>query len=429
MNADPNVVIPSPALPQPNAYDFFRAAGSAVKDSDKIGFALAPKTASLPKDRPPYTRAEREALVRENADALRVLRAGFAFPYREAYIHSYNTVFPYYAEFRNLARLLALEAQTEAARGDWSGAVNSRLDAMQLGTEIPHGGALIGKLVGIACQAIGRGETWDAVSHLNAAQSRSAAQRLEAILARRVPFADTMREEKWLGQGSLMEQFRKPDWRGEILSLAFANAGEGGPPEEAAVSVRNFELRTRLLFDSKRKIMDSYTRYMDAAIANTELPYAVRPPEPPLPGDIVNSLLLPTYTRARFADVCDETQNALLTATFALHAYRLEHGVYPDTLSTLVPRYLRQIPSDPFAMRGLLRYRRDGQNYLLYSFGPDGKDDGGRPADARRHAQDGRQTGDKLWKSLPESLRAQRYQVREASDGDIVAGVNRQTGS
>jgi hypothetical protein len=424
MNANPNVVIPTPVLPQPNAYDFYRAAGFAVRERDKIETAIAQNTAAPPKDRPRsapaergaphrYTLAEKEALVRENADALNMLRAGFAYPYQDVYLRSYNTVFPHYPRFRDLARLLALEAQTKAARGDWDGAIQSDLDAMQLGEEAPHGGPLIGKLFGIACQAIGRAEAWDAVDHLNAAQARAAARRLEATLARCVSFADTMREEKWLGQGCLMELFRKPDWRGEMASLGMQNTADYGKTEaESPSRVENFALRTRLLFDSKRKIMDSYARYMDAAIAGTERPYAVRPPAPPLPGDIVNRIVLPSYTQARYADVFYETQNALLAVTLALRAYRLEHGVYPDALSALVPRYLRSVPDDPFALPGPLRYRRDGRNYLLYSVGPDGKDDGGRPVQNR----------DMAAKALRD---ARRFGVSAKGEGDIVAGVNR----
>ena len=63
----------------------------------------------------------------------------------------------------------------------------------------------------------------------------------------------------------------------------------------------------------------------------------------------------------------------------ALRAYRLEHGAYPATLAALTPAYLKQIPNDPFAASGPLHYKRQGSKYVLYSIGPDGKDDGGKP--------------------------------------------------
>ncbi|MHC5540499.1 hypothetical protein ACYOEI_19950, partial [Singulisphaera rosea] len=46
----------------------------------------------------------------------------------------------------------------------------------------------------------------------------------------------------------------------------------------------------------------------------------------------------------------------------------------------LTPGLLSAIPSDPFAAKqGPLVYRNTGSGALLYSVGPDGKDDGGTP--------------------------------------------------
>ena len=44
----------------------------------------------------------------------------------------------------------------------------------------------------------------------------------------------------------------------------------------------------------------------------------------------------------------------------------------------LVPKYLRQVPSDPFRGHPLV-FRPQGTNWLLYSVGPDRVDDGGKP--------------------------------------------------
>lgn len=63
--------------------------------------------------------------------------------------------------------------------------------------------------------------------------------------------------------------------------------------------------------------------------------------------------------------------------TLALAMYKTDHGRYPDDLTTLVPEYLATIPIDPFS-DAPLRYRLDSPNeYVLYSVGDDGTDDGG----------------------------------------------------
>ncbi|HEX5322295.1 MAG TPA: type II secretion system protein GspG, partial [Capsulimonadaceae bacterium] len=102
----------------------------------------------------------------------------------------------------------------------------------------------------------------------------------------------------------------------------------------------------------------------------------------------------------------------LLLLALALHAYKLDHNSYPSTLSQLAPAYLKNIPSDPFAERGPMRYRRMKETYLLYSVGPDGKDNGGTPI-FQPLTIAGKPYG-----------RARYGIINMNSKGDIVAGIN-----
>jgi hypothetical protein len=92
---------------------------------------------------------------------------------------------------------------------------------------------------------------------------------------------------------------------------------------------------------------------------------------------------------------------------FALRAYRLEHGAYPEKLEQLTPIYLSSIPADPFGGEAL-HYKKQGDDYKLWSIGSDGKDDNARPIEN---------------KSVPANSR-RRFQIETESQGDIVAGVN-----
>lgn len=69
----------------------------------------------------------------------------------------------------------------------------------------------------------------------------------------------------------------------------------------------------------------------------------------------------------------------LVAAELALRRWRVEQGHPPTRLEDLVPKYLGKVPEDPFSGRPLI-YRPQGTNWLLYSIGPDGVDNGGRPA-------------------------------------------------
>ncbi len=60
----------------------------------------------------------------------------------------------------------------------------------------------------------------------------------------------------------------------------------------------------------------------------------------------------------------------------AINHYRRDHGRYPDRLEALVPAYLPRVPID-YAVRQPMRYRVMDEDYLLYSVGLNGIDDGG----------------------------------------------------
>jgi hypothetical protein len=63
-------------------------------------------------------------------------------------------------------------------------------------------------------------------------------------------------------------------------------------------------------------------------------------------------------------------------ASVALERYRRAHGSWPDSLATLVPKYLASVPTDPYDAAAL-RFRRLGDWLVVYSLGPDGEDNGG----------------------------------------------------
>ncbi len=60
----------------------------------------------------------------------------------------------------------------------------------------------------------------------------------------------------------------------------------------------------------------------------------------------------------------------------ALAACKAEKGGYPQALAELTPDYLKAIPDDPFTDKPPI-YRRTDDAYLLYSVGPNMKDDAG----------------------------------------------------
>lgn len=79
-----------------------------------------------------------------------------------------------------------------------------------------------------------------------------------------------------------------------------------------------------------------------------------------------------------------EMEFQLTRLALALAACKAQHGQYPEALDALVPEYLKEVPRDLFVDQPL-KYRRQGEGYLLYSVGPNTKDDGG----AKDNTKDG----------------------------------------
>ncbi len=90
---------------------------------------------------------------------------------------------------------------------------------------------------------------------------------------------------------------------------------------------------------------------------------------------------LSAQTLSGYANVASRANEAVaqqritLTA-LALESFQNEHGKLPEKLEELVPHFLKEVPEDPFT--GLdLEYRRTAKGYVIYSVGPDRKDNGG----------------------------------------------------
>jgi len=393
----PVLKIPDPIMPNPNARDSYIAAANAVVGSNQIDDAVSSTPTKV------YTRAQKEALLRQNAGVFTLLHQGFGYSYHNLPARSLATINPEYADFRHLMRVIAFQGQVRREAGDWSGAAGSYLDALHVGQDIPRGSTMIGDLTGIACQAIGRRHLWEVVEHLNAAQSRAVTTRLAAIIDGHVSYADVLQEEKWSGLSNYLELFGDNTRRNTLARSIVAAQGGDDP-------IRDFVSSLSYLIHPKSQIITGFATYMDTITAQARQPYAAKIPYPPLPSDPMNQMLLPVIVEGRIKHVDNETQNGLLLVMLALHTFRLEHGHYPASLAELAPAYLKRLPDDPFALQGTFGYRLDGDHYLLYSVGPDGKDDGGKRIDDPRKAGDPNPNA--------------RFYVEKNSVGDVVAGKN-----
>ncbi len=401
LNGPVVVNVPTPKMPKPNAHYYFVAAGKAIVDRKSI---IAATTTSFgARKTREMSWAEKEKLVRRNEKAFKLLREGFHYPYYNPPMRTMTILFPEYSRIRDVCRLLSVDGQIAARRGDYSHAMDSYLDACQAGSMMPKGAPLINMLVGAACEGIGRTRAWEMLDKVDSETARRGTRRVESILRNHVPFADTLTEEKYSLTSGLAELLNRPNWRPSLASL-FAGTGSSPPLSILA-------MRLKLLTMNRRKIVADCELYLDQCVALSRKPYSQRKPWPSLPDDMMIGVLLPVFEKADFRAESNRAADGLLCLSFALRAYMLEHGKYPPDLNALIPGYVSALPVDPFATSGTFRYHLKPGGYVLYSIGPDGKDDGGRP-------------GDPSSPDSSASIRARRI-MDAGSTGDIVAGVNK----
>lgn len=106
-------------------------------------------------------------------------------------------------------------------------------------------------------------------------------------------------------------------------------------------------------------------------------------------GQILGDLLLPKYEVGFFRSEeypisfrANQAWLRLLIVELAIERYRRDKHHPPISLTVLVPKYVAALPVDPFdPTSGPLTYRREDNNYVLYSLGANQSDDGGTPPD------------------------------------------------
>ncbi len=96
-------------------------------------------------------------------------------------------------------------------------------------------------------------------------------------------------------------------------------------------------------------------------------------------GNVLLSIFLPSIERIIEYSYQNKADVQATLAIIAMLRYKQETGGYPEDLEQLIAdAYLKELPMDPYTDKPLV-YRRTGDNFILYSFGRNFKDDGGKP--------------------------------------------------
>ena len=299
-------------------------------------------------------------LLRAERPALDRLRAALRLEYDTPPARDTQQEFTYLAGFRNAAQKFAAESRVAQSERNHSLAMARALDAIELGSRIGNGGLVIHGYVGLICSAIGVRQAERCISALSADEARRAGQRLDRIIRQFPEPAECLEEDR---------RYQLACFRQIVV----------GPIPDDAIELR---IALRNPFPPKGRIYRELDAYHRALRAEAMKPYRHRHfPDPP------ESILSWWFQGAGPAAISRFTENEaalrLLRLQLELQHCRRATGRYPERLDQLMPRYLAELPTDPYA-DAPFRYRPDGETYLLYSIGPDGVDDAGKTIPPRR---------------------------------------------
>jgi hypothetical protein len=375
-------------LPVPNAHDTLRDAFklrniTALKKGEQLYVAKNP----LPL-------ARRQEIVAQNQKLFQKIREALAQEYLQPMTYSLQEKNPGFANNRELARLLGLAAQTEAELKHYDRAAEYSTDAISLGVKMPRGGSVVNYLVGVACEQVGYVPLWNIADNLDTKTLKTIIKRLELLEKQRVPLADALKSEKtWC-----INLFRM---------LAYAS-----PNTLKDLGFKDTSLAWRIYMTPKRAAYEANQRYMQENIDLSRQPFRKPIQYPPVPTDSINQIITPALMMNLFIQAQARTQNALLRTYLALRLYYLEKGTYPKTLGELVTnKYLATLPIDALGADQPLCYKKGEKGrFVLYSRGPDGEDNQGKPID--------------LLKGLTGAVLKEPRGMVETDTGDWVAGVH-----
>lgn len=384
LDQDPPITVLRPASLTNNAFFIYQAAGRLLT-TDAERQALTREPGKDPVDVIEY-------VLRANTNTLILLRMGFRYPCRFPSL-PWSEIGKDFSAFTDVSTLLTLEGELQERQGDWAGAARSHLDNIRFGEDLCRGTPVIGRLVGIACAARGVFRLGRILHQLDAANSRFIVAKMRDTLDQTTDILETIRNERDITEEELRELFQTPDWRfgftydlwntnqppKGFIERWFYDDAEGRTDGE---KLRYFsEVWLHSWTRSKRSIVREALKFHDDWLAAASS--MTRPPIggvglPSEPKDVfLRRFLGSSFISAWSNQLKIISQFKLLQTAAALRALQLEEGRLPDSLANLVPTFLDEIPRDPFVPDQHIQYRLKDGGVVLYSCGPNGRDDNG----------------------------------------------------
>lgn len=307
---------------------------------------------------------------------------------------SFDMILPEIQAMRNAARLLAIAAVSTAADGGAPAALRDVARISRMGHHAASEPVLISGLVGYAIDAV----ALDALARVLPSCTPDHA----AVLAAADPVGSpptlvrSMFGEEAFGLATFGDL---ADARLGLGSLQQVLVAESAPRRALGGGPRELLYRVFLLpadIDGYRRFMhrqqQSVAQSRSFATVRQENTAEEKETERRRPG-LLSALMLPALGTVRLQAFKAEARHAAATGLVAATRQRLAGGHLPDTLEAIDREWLPAMPTDPYTGTTLtdrqpLRSRSADGEFVVWSVGPDGEDDGG-PVPAGADAVEG----------------------------------------
>lgn len=350
-------LIPGPQTNRPDYDQLWRFADAEKRKADPESWDRA---------RVVVRKYEKALLIAERAASMEKCR--FPVKWEDGIL----ATFTHYAPVRQLAQLANASGLIAARDGRMDDSVRWIALSLRISEAVKNEPILIGVLVRGAIIHMTCRSLQEAVQYGDLNDEQTA--RLSRLLAEndlRPHYRKALHGERATGLIAF-EQIRKdPRLISEVMDLSAVHVNRPTSPRLVAAVLKP------VLYADER----FYLHHMGKIIADADRPTngsdLAQLEEVHLLWAPVSSLLIPVFSRVKMAVHESLAETRICRTALALSSYERQHGEYPDSLALLSVSDVEML-EDPFSGKDLI-YKRQAKGFVLYSIGPDMKDDGGQP--------------------------------------------------
>jgi len=330
---------------------------------------------------------------------------------------------PHLSDFRDLARALLWRAHLHAEQGRYEDAFGDIKCCYRFGQHLKGDKFLIGQLVGCAIEAFAVQTIRDILSEhqIDSAALATLQKDFEHMISGE-DFAINLEAEKLFMYDEIQRCFTEDRFGGGHLYLrrveeigTFTVAG-GINLFHFFSEKKNWAAPLHVLFThpnkrESREMADRYYAFWDKIVQKT--PAQIRSERIDtekeameiIKGNLLLEILTPAISRVSEISYRNRADVEAALAIIAILRYKQYIGGYPDKLEKLINAdYLKVLPIDPYSGRSLV-YKKMDNNFVLYSFGPNFRDDDGKMAynkEGKPRWRGTKEDGDMVFWPVPE---------------------------